>query len=671
MELTTRRKGRTVEDIRHTEEYSSTAEHLRRVHEPAFGRPATIFDPQVSPDGGQVLVTGTVLEALDGLPRVRLFAVQDGEFRPVGGGEGSSRGGRFSPDGKTLALLSDRAKEGVFQLWLTGADSNDSLTAAPPVLGTVEFVHWSPDSRRLLLGVADLGADVAGHQNSGVNLDTGSDLPSWHPEVEVGTPDSAWRTLWTYELDRGELSQVSPPDVNCWEASWCGPDQVLAITSSSPSEDAWYDASLSIVDVADRTHRELLTSDVQLGLPAASADGRFASVVQAVCSDRGIIAGDLIVLDLVAGTQTTVDTAATDVTAVQWNPDHLLGYAGLRGLDTVVGRYDGATQLAEEIYCSPLAGGPRYPEASFADTGQIAVVQNSYRLPHQVALVTDDDLTVLASVRHAGSEYLLSSCGEAEPVRWTAPDGLMIEGVLCRPDGPGPFPLVVNIHGGPIWAFQNSWSMLYQWVPLLVSRGYAVLSPNPRGSGGRGQEFAARVAGDMGGLDTYDFLSGIDALVDQGIVDPARVGLIGGSYGGFMSSWLVTQDQRFAASVPISPVTDWYSQSFTSNIAAWGNAFLDADPEQPGTKAHTRSPVLQASKVRTPCLNVAGANDRCTPPAQAREFHQALTARGVESVLVIYPEEGHGVRAYPATTDFLTRVMLWFDRHMPARPGLG
>lgn len=160
--------------------------------------------------------------------------------------------------------------------------------------------------------------------------------------------------------------------------------------------------------------------------------------------------------------------------------------------------------------------------------------------------------------------------------------------------------------------------MKHQWIPLLVSRGYAVLNPNPRGSSGRGQDFASLVVGDMGGADTDDYLSGIDALVERDVVDPDRVGLIGGSYGGFMSPWLVTQDRRFAASVPISPVTDWYSQSFTSNIGAWGNRFLDGDPERHGTRVLTRSPVLHASKVRTPCLNVAGALDNCPPPGQDR-----------------------------------------------------
>ena len=106
-------------------------------------------------------------------------------------------------------------------------------------------------------------------------------------------------------------------------------------------------------------------------------------------------------------------------------------------------------------------------------------------------------------------------------------------------------------------------------VPLLVSRGFAVLLPNPRGSSGRGQDFAAAVVGDMGGADTNDYLSGIDAMIEREIADPARIGTMGVSYGGFMSAWLVTQDQRFKAAVAGSPVTEWYSFTFTSNIPYW------------------------------------------------------------------------------------------------------
>jgi dipeptidyl aminopeptidase/acylaminoacyl peptidase len=204
----------------------------------------------------------------------------------------------------------------------------------------------------------------------------------------------------------------------------------------------------------------------------------------------------------------------------------------------------------------------------------------------------------------------------------------------------------------------------YAWTPLLVSQGYAVLNPNPRGSSGRGQEFARHVFGDMGGADTHDFLSGIDALVERGVADPDSIAVMGGSYGGYMAAWLVTQDSRFAAAIPISPVTDWYSQHFTSNIPFFDALFLDGDPEAPGDNFHARSPVAHASKVRSPCLNIAGALDRCTPPGQAEEFHRALLEHGVESQLLIYPQEGHGVRAFPAVIDVCTRILDFLGAHL-------
>jgi len=208
-------------------------------------------------------------------------------------------------------------------------------------------------------------------------------------------------------------------------------------------------------------------------------------------------------------------------------------------------------------------------------------------------------------------------------------------------------------------------------TPLLVSRGYAVLHPNPRGSAGRGQEFADLVVGDMGGDDAKDVLAGVEAMIERGIADPERIGVFGGSYGGFMSAWLPTLTERFAASVAFSPVTDWYSQHFNSNIGRWDSEFLKADPATPGGAYFDRSPVMFASKVRTPTLLTAGLQDRCTPPGQAVEFYRALQEQGVESEVVIYPQEGHGVRQMPAVFDFCARTVGWFERFMPARPGTG
>jgi len=201
-----------------------------------------------------------------------------------------------------------------------------------------------------------------------------------------------------------------------------------------------------------------------------------------------------------------------------------------------------------------------------------------------------------------------------------------------------------------------------------VSRGYAVLEPNPRGSSGRGRKFAEMVVGDMGGADAHDVLSGIDALVERGIADPERIGVTGGSYGGFMSCRMPAVDQRFQASVAVSPVTDWYSQHFNSNIGHWDADFLRDRPERPGGEYHARSPVLSVDRVATPTLLTAGLRDRCTPPGQAIEFYRALRWRGVPTEVVVYPAEGHGVRDLPAAIDLTTRAVAWFERFMPARP---
>ncbi|WP_413098168.1 prolyl oligopeptidase family serine peptidase [Streptomyces sp. Inha503] len=642
--------------------------HLRALHEPGFGRPLSLREPHVAPDGTRTVVTAEVFDELEGLPRTVLHTAEDGRLRAISAEGSSARWGRFSPDGRTLAFLADRTEQGVFQLHLLTEGRLGEAEPAPAVPGTIEYLHWSPDGTRILLGVAGLGADLSGGQGSGTNHAEAGGPSAWEPRVYSGVTAEAWRSLWVYRPSSGELDRVSPEGLNCWEAAWCGLDRVAAITSEGPGEDDWYGACLSLLDLTGAT-RKVLDSEVQLGLPAGAPDGRCLAVAEAVCSDRWLVAGNLLLVDPATGVLRRVDTHGVDVTRLQWLDHERLGYLGQRHLDAVAGIVRVRDASVSEIFSTGLAcgGSTFHTDGAFTADGRVCTIEESYELPQRLALFGADGHRVLGSTAHPGTDYLRSVAGTAEMVSWAAPDGTEIEGILCKPGGDGPFPLVVNIHGGPIWQFRDTWSMRYQWVPLLVSRGYAVLNPNPRGSSGRGQDFAGRVVGDMGGADTHDYLSGIDALVERGVVDGTRVGLIGASYGGFMSSWLVTQDNRFAAAVPIAPVTDWYSQSFTSNIAAWGNRFLHANPEQPGTRAHTRSPVLHASKVRTPCLNVAGALDNCTPPTQAQEFHQALRAHGVPSVLVIYPQEGHGVRAYPAQIDFLTRVLDWFEQHMPAQ----
>ena len=281
-----------MEDLEGTETQQKVAEFLRAVHEPAFGRPHSIREPHVTRAGDRAVVTGGVFDELSGVARTAVYTAEGGEFRAVVTGPGSSRCGRFSPDGGTLAFLSDRRKAGVFQLYLLDVGGFGEARPAPEVPGTVEYLHWSPDGSKVLLGVAGLGADLSGGQGSGTNVRQSEEKPSWYPKLDDGTQDGGWRSLWVCTVATGEPAQVSPAGMNCWEAGWCGPDQVVAIASDAPGEDEWYTARLSLIDLEGGA-RKLLGSDVQLALPAGSPDGARVAVVEAVCSDRGLVAGDL------------------------------------------------------------------------------------------------------------------------------------------------------------------------------------------------------------------------------------------------------------------------------------------------------------------------------------------------------------------------------------------
>nr|WP_243853537.1 prolyl oligopeptidase family serine peptidase [Sphingopyxis panaciterrae] len=228
------------------------------------------------------------------------------------------------------------------------------------------------------------------------------------------------------------------------------------------------------------------------------------------------------------------------------------------------------------------------------------------------------------------------------------------------PEGVERPPLVAFIHGGPSHLFRDSWTFDNPLAALLVSSGYAVLFPNPRGSSGRGLDFASRVIGDMAGEDMHDILAGIDHVIAHHSVDGSRLFVTGGSYGGFMTTWLVGQTQRFQAACAIAPLTDMRSQYFTAHHPEFLSIYSGGDPYDVGGTFDQRSPLAHANKVTTPTLLIAGEMDKTTPPAQAVQFHHALVLADVPTELVLYPEEGHAAARYEAQIDQGTRVLRWF-----------
>jgi dipeptidyl aminopeptidase/acylaminoacyl peptidase len=300
------------------------------------------------------------------------------------------------------------------------------------------------------------------------------------------------------------------------------------------------------------------------------------------------------------------------------------------------------------------------------DATTIAALASSAHTPRDVRAGPPDRLKRVSDTR---PELRGIAWGTQERLCWRAPDGLEIDGVLVLPPGlgrvDGPFPLVTMIHGGPYarWAdeLMVGW---WPWGQWLAAAGCAVFHPNPRGSQGRGQAYAAMASHAVGRGEWTDILTGLDGLVADGVADPARLGIAGWSHGGFMAAWAVTQTSRFRAAVMGAGVADWAMQVGVGELGR-AEARLSGSFgwEGPGPHRHDQlSPVSYAGEVTTPVLILHGEDDTNVPVGQAMYFHRALIQFGTEHELVIYPRENHSFTERTHQIDVLERTRSWFTR---------
>lgn len=653
-------------------------EHFTQLYSPSFGKLSAASEPSANSKSSLIAFTGSIRKSLDGGALARIYAANyaTGDCNMVtqgaGGNTGDDKCPKWSPDGQQLAFLSDRSERDVFQVYVLDETRMAEAIPIGPVPGNVESISWSSDSERLLILAADRGAEQSG-AHGGARFDDRDGwlekAPEWSPSVQFSEKPIGWRRAWSYNLKTEQLERVGETNLNVWEACWMGNDHMLAVVSYDPTENSWYRACLATVDIRTCKHREIYRGAArrQLGCPAASPSGSHVAVIECLSSDRGGVAGDVIMLNTSSSdTQHhRIDLGGVDVTQIIWHTENQFSYIGLRKTSTVAGHFQVTTSSDEKIWDSPLTCGTLYPEATITKEGDFGIIAEGWNEYQKLIVARFSRSDTIKEFEHAGAHWLRSRMGEMKSISWKSTDGLEIQGYLCLRSGPREQrPFILNVHGGPVWTFRNKWQLASPIIPFLVSRGYAVLSANPRGSTGRGQEFCSKVLGDLGGGDAQDLLSGVEAVVQRRDADPSRIGVMGVSYGGYMATWLPTQSSRFSAAVAIAPVTNWCSNHGTANIGYFDKFFFGTSPYRPWGLYHSRSPVMFAGTHPTPFLQITGAEDRCVPPSQSIEYHTALSEAGVKSVLVTYPNEGHGIRQDPAYMDFCTRTVEWFDENL-------
>ncbi len=608
-------------------------------------------DPAISPDGKRVAFT--LAEWAPGQQRRRMsvwVASADGnpdDARVFSASEGNDSAARWSPDGKWLAFLSSReevngARKDQLYVMPAGGGAARRVCAMP---NGVSAPAWSPDSQRLAF----------------------TSLEGPEPEADpiIVKPDRHTR-LWSVPLEGGQPQPVTPDNLTVWDYAWSPDGASFALYYGEGSgETDWYRGQVGGVAAGGGAVRQLTRLTRQAGALAWSPDSARIAYISGEWSDHGLVGGDVFIVPAAGGESRNLTPGVTfSPSWVQWTPDgKRLLYCGWDGLTGQVGLLDEASGAFTPLATDVVVGESGWPRLSVsADGHTFATMISDARHPTEIYFGA---LTGPAEAPEGVEWRRLSRLNPLAEETWArvptqrisyaGADGWEIQAVYTPPlhhEGPGAPPMILVVHGGPTSAHRDDWS---GWqAQALASAGFATLRPNPRGSIGRGVEFADAVLGDMGGKDFEDLMLGVDATVARGLADPNRLGIAGWSYGGYMTAWAVTQTTRFKAAMMGAGVCDFHSFHAQTNIQDWDMRILQAAPNAQPEVYRAHSAITYASRVTTPTLIVHGEKDPCVPVNQAYAFYHALREQGVQTELAVYPREGHG---------FLERDhLVWPDR---------
>ena len=518
--------------------------------------------------------------------------------------------------------------------------------------GSVEQLELDPVGRRLLALVAEPGSDGASVSAGRRLLERGGD-----PDLDGGFVGS--RSLVVIDRDRGRAEPLLRHSGSFWEIAASPDGSVIAVYSAVSGEDGWYTSVIARV-------RQGSTVDVlyrptwQVASPAVDdSTGRIA-FVEAWASDRGLVAGEVVVLGPDGQVEARLDDLGVDVTSVAFARDGRVLFAGWQDLSVAWGSWSPA---GRKVHVEPygVTSAPWRPGLAFAPDASTAVAcRSSETLAPEVAILEQGE--------RWRPWCRLSSHPETEldvvEGSWEGPGGREIHGILLSPRRSAPAALVVAIHGGPTIAWHHGFDLAH--ANELVSEGFAVVLPNPRGSAGRGAEFARANHGDPGGAELDDVIAGAAWARRHLAASEMSWAVMGGSYGGYLSALCAVTQPLVGAAVVSAGMSDWVSCRLTCNNPTFYDVMLGGpiSVQQSSDLARKRSPIYRLGARAAPTLILHGAADTCVPVSQALELFGALRSSGSTVEMAIYPREGHQQSERDHAIDSWSRSLRFLRRHL-------
>lgn len=619
-----------------------------------------VSQPALSPDGSKVAYV--VRKANWGEnafeTEIWLADVGSGTSRAFTQSKKSSDAPSFSPDGSSLAFLSDRdGKRQVYVVSLSGGESR-KLTSAEEGVSRFAYSH---DGKRIAFVASDPKTEAM------------KERQKLYGEVTIEDEATHPAHLHVIGGDGGESKRLTSGTFVVGSFDWSPDDREIAFDFSQSADPSFSATSnISVVDTDTATVRPLVTQNGPDGDPRYSPDGKqiaFATAMGEVASffyKNGRIA----TIPARGGAITAVASSLDeDPQLVAWNRSGIF-LAANQKTEAGLFRVDPATKAVARIPLErPIASGFSFS----GDARSLAFVgSSSASYPEVFAGPAEGGRA--RKLSDVGSELAPLTLGTSEVVSWKSTDGATIEGILRKPAGykAGSLaPLLVIIHGGPTGVSRPSLFGATYVYPMeaWLAKGALILEPNYRGSAGYGEAFRSLNVRNLGVGDAWDVLSGIDSLVAKGLVDKTKVGVMGWSQGGYISAFLTTHDSaRFRAVSVGAGISNWVTYYVSTDIHPFTRQYLKATPWDDPEIYRKTSPMTYIKGARAPTLIQHGDSDRRVPVSDAFELYQGLRDQGVETRLALYQGFGHGLNKPKALRHALQENLDWFDKYLFGAP---
>lgn len=634
----------------------------RQIHYPLIGEVA------IAPDGNRAIYVPREPLMTDERSEfiTQLYLAADGqEPRQLTFGEQSSYSPRWSPDGRYIAFVSRRS--GRANLFVMHADGGEAWALTRFEKSDVTSPQWSRDGSQIAFVMSAPASEEKEKRNKA------------RDDALVWDKDHTMACLYVLPFSVAprslpEARKLTDGTFNVLTFDWAKDGQSLVFAAwPTPVADTWPEAWLGRVDCgwevapqdfAARPPTRLGSVAAYWPAPRVSPDGTLVACVVSNGKPRWAFDARIALFPIDGGEPRILhDTPDSQPELVGWTPD---GSAVI--VDEVSGVGSQLMRLPVDGSAPQLIDGPAmFTFPSLSPNGAIALVSEDFEQPNAIDVIdTQGELKRLAKLPMP-SDWPDAPLPRAEVIQWQAPDGSAVEGIVSYPMGEqsGPAPLVVIVHGGPTGVFQRSYlgtPVGYGQICAFAERGYATLRVNPRGSSGYGRDFRFANDHDWGFGDFEDIMSGVDLLIERGIADAKRLAIMGWSYGGFMTSWAITQTDRFKAACVGAAVTNLSSFNGTADIPSFIPDYFGGDFWDNDSAYRKHSPMAHVGRVTTPALIQHGENDIRVPLSQGREFYNALRRRGIPTELVVYPRQGHIFEEPRMIIDARKRVLEWLER---------